>query len=135
MTMFPYLSTEWQQAAERIRDRYSDRVGTPEVPLVVNVTVTGVPFGSDSIELHSLPGIPNVYEPGHVDDAPVSIGIGYQLARLVLLDPGTTVLQLAFDSGQITVEGDADRVSEYWRTHIGNDAYVELMDQLRAITK
>jgi len=135
MTMYPYLSAEWQQAARTIRDRYSERIGTPEIPLVANVTVTGIPNDSASAELHTLPGIPGVFELGHVDNARASMTLGYQLARLVLLDPGTNILELGFNSGQITLEGDTDRVTEFWRTHIGDDAYVELMAELRAITK
>jgi len=135
MTMFRYLSPEWHDAAEPIRRRFAAAHELPEVPLVANITVTGVPFGDGTRELHSLPGVPNVFEPGHVENADVAVTIDYRLARLILLDEGTTVLQLGLDSGQIVVDGDADQLSRYWRTHIGDATYLEMLEALRAITK
>ncbi|MFK8025565.1 MAG: hypothetical protein AB8G26_16520 [Ilumatobacter sp.] len=135
MTMFRYLSSEWHDAAAPIRERFATAHQTPEVPIVANVKVTGVPFEAGTADLHSLPGIPNVFEPGHVNDADVTVTVDYALARLIVLDEGTNLLQLGLDSGQIAVEGDVDKLRSYWRTHIGDASYVEMMEALRAITK
>lgn len=135
MTMFRYLSPEWHEAAEPIRRRFAETHPSPEVPLVANVTVTGVPFGDGTAEMHSAPGVPNVLDPGHVEHAEVHITIGYRLARLVLLDESTDLLQLAFRGGEIAVDGNSDRLAQYWRSHIGDAAYLEMLEALRAITK
>ena len=132
--MYAYLSTEWRDAAQPIRDRFA-ATSTAVVPLVANVTVTGLPFGATTAEMHSPPGVPNVFDPGHVLEADVALTLDYQLARLILLDTTTNILQLGFGSGQITVDGDADRLRSYWRDHIGDQVYVTMMDELRAITK
>ena len=132
--MYTYLSHEWLDAAQPIRDRFA-ATSTTEVPLVANVTVTGMAFGPSIAEMHSLPGVPNVLDPGHVVEADVALTLDYQLARLILLDTTTNILQLGFGSGQITVDGDADRLRSYWRDHIGDQVYVTMMDELRAITK
>ena len=133
--MHQYLSPEWRAAAEPIRDRYLADHDAPDEAIVANVTVTGVPFGDGDLELHSLPGVPNVFDHGHVDGADVALTIDYGLARMVVLDPSTNVLELGINAGQITVEGDTSALTRYWRTHIGDDGYVRMMDELRSITR
>jgi hypothetical protein len=132
--MYAYLSPEWRDAAQPIRDRFAAR-STGTVPLVGNVTVTGMPFGASTAEMHSPLGVPNVFDPGHVAEADVALTMDYHLARLILLDMSTNLLQLGFDSGQIAVTGDVDRLRSYWREHIGDEVYLTMMDELRAITK
>ena len=132
--MYAYLSQEWLDAAQPIRDRFAS-TSTTEVPLVANVTVTGMPFGPSAAEMHSAPGVPNVFDPGHVAEAAVELALDYQLARMILLDTSTNILQLGLGSGQIVVNGDADRLRSYWQDHIGDQAYLTMMADLRAITK
>ena len=134
MTLHHYLTPEWHEAAAPIRDRF--RADDTEVnQLVANVTVTNVPFGDGSLELHSLPGVSNVFDPGHVDDAVVSVSLSYNLARLVLFDTSTMLLEMGFRSGEITATGATDELTSYWRTHIGDGAYFSMLEELRAITK
>lgn len=99
------------------------------------MTVTNVPFGDGRLELHSLPGIPNVFDPGHVDDAIVSLSLSYGLARLILFDTTTMLIEMGFRSGEITATGATDELTAYWRTHIGDDVYLTMLEDLRAITK
>lgn len=133
--MHQYLSPEWSEAAQPIRDRYVATHDAPDEPIIANVTVTGVPFGDGALELHSLPGVPNVFDPGHVDEPDVSVTIDYGLARMVVLDPSTNVLELGINAGQVVIDGDTAALTRYWRTHIGDDGYVRMMDELRSITR
>ena len=135
MTMFRYLSPEWREAAAEIRRRFVEAHGAQLPSFVANITVTGVPFGDGVAELHSLPGVPNVFDEGHVDDADAELTIDYSLARLILFDDGTNLLQLGIGSGQIEVTGDVDALRSYWHSHIGDASYLEMLEALRAITK
>ena len=134
MTHHQYLTPEWHEAAAPIRDRFS-AAETDLKPLVANMTVTNVPFGDGRLELHSLPGLPNVFDPGHVDDAIVSLSLSYGLARLILFDTTTMLIEMGFRSGEITATGATDELTAYWRTHIGDDVYLTMLEDLRAITK
>lgn len=134
MTAHLYLSPEWQQAAEPIRDRFT-AAETDLKPLVANMTLTNVPFGDGDLELHSRPGVPNVLDPGHVDEAVVSLSLSYSLARLILFDTGTMLIEMGFQSGEIKATGAIDELAAYWRTHIGDTAYLTLLEDLRTITK
>ncbi len=134
MTHHQYLTPEWHEAAAPIRDRFG-AAETDLKPLVANMTVTNVPFGDGRLELHSLPGIPNVFDPGHVDDAIVSLSLSYALARLILFDTTTMLIEMGFRSGEITATGATDELTAYWRTHIGDDVYLTMLEDLRAITK
>lgn len=133
MTFHQYLTPEWHDAAAPIRLRFGAAQENSK-PLVANVTVTNVPFGDGSLQMHSLPGIPNVFDPGHVDDATVSLSLNYGLARLILFDTTTMLVEMGFRSGEISATGATDELSAYWRTHIGDDAYLEMLKDLRAIT-
>jgi hypothetical protein len=134
MTLYSYLTPEWHEAAASIRDRFR-AADTEMKDLVANITVTNVPFGDGVLELHSLPGVSNVFDPGHVDDAVVALSFGYDLARLILFDTSTMLLEMGFGSGQITATGATDELTSYWRTHIGDGAYFSMLEELRAITK
>lgn len=134
MTFHQYLTPEWNAAALPIRERFRSPE-TEQGHLVANVTVTGVPFGAGDLELHSLPGVSNVLDPGHVDEAVVEVSLGYALARLVLFDTTSMLLEMGFQSGEITATGETEKLTAYWRTHIGDGDYLTMLEELRAITK
>jgi hypothetical protein len=135
MNKHRFLSPEWQEAAEPIRQQFMATHASPDVPIVANVTLTGVPFGDGGMDLHSLPGIPNVFDPGHVDDPDLTLKMDYALARQILIDRSTNVLELGLQSGQIAIDGDAERLSQHWRSHIGDTSYLEMLTALRGITQ
>jgi len=134
VTLHTYLSPEWQEAAAPIRAKFL--ASDSSMPAIrVNVTVTHVPFGDSDLHLHGVDGVPNIFEPGHIDDAAVEITLDWAMARIAVLDPTTRMLRLGLDSGEIIASGDTDALSTHWKAHIGNQAYLTLMADIRAITK
>jgi len=134
VTLHTYLSPEWHEAAAPIRSRFlaSD---SPTPAIRVNVTVTHVPFGDGDLQLHGVDGVPNIFDPGHIDDAAMEITLDWAMARMAVLDPTTRMLRLGLDSGEIRVIGDTAALSSHWKAHIGDQAYLTLMEDIRAITK
>lgn len=128
-----FLSPEWIDEVRRIKVTHE---GTPidQDGLVVNATITGVPFGDGTLEVHSARGPVIGWEPGHVADPAFSLTVGYHLAREMVLDRSFDVLEQALNAGQITVSGDGSAFREWWQSRVGNPDAVVLDDQVRSVT-
>lgn len=128
-----FLSDAW---IEQVRAVKAAHAGTPidRPGLVVNATITDVPFGQGTIAAHSAHGPVIGWEPGHVPDAAFSITVDYHTAKAMVLDQTLDVLDQAVTAGRLKVEGDGTAFREWWGSRIGNPDAVLLDDQVRAIT-
>lgn len=133
MTSHAFLSDDWIEEARRIKGAHAANP-VAQVDLVVNATITGVPFGSGTIEAHSDHGPVIGWEIGHAPSADFAITLDYALARELVLDRTFGVLAQAADSGAFEVDGDVDRFRAWWTTRIGNPDVVALDDELRELT-
>jgi hypothetical protein len=133
MTAHPFLSDAWVEQARAIKARLA---GNPvdEPGLVVNATITGVPFGEPTRELHSAHGPVVGWESGHAPDAQFSFIVDYAVARELILDPGYDVLDQAITAGLLRIDGDAAALRDWWSHRIGNPDAVALDDEVRAVT-
>jgi hypothetical protein len=129
----PFLSDAW---VAQVRAVKATHAGTPidEPGLVVNATITGVPFGDPTRHLHSTHGPVLGWEPGHDPSATLSIGLDYHLARELIVDTTFDVLRQAIDAGTITIDGDTAELRAWWSHRIGNPDAVLLDDEVRALT-
>jgi hypothetical protein len=134
-TRYPFLSDEWRVAVRRLVD---EAAGSPldQPGLVVNATITGVPFGPGTLELHSGRGPVVGWEPGHVDDAAFSLTTDYYTAKALVLDPSQSsdALAQATSIGTLKVTGDPEELGRWWRRRIGNTVAVELEAKVRDLT-
>jgi hypothetical protein len=128
-----FLSDAW---LDQVRAVKAAHAGTPidQPGLVVNATVTGVPFGDATRLLHSTHGPVLGWEPGHDTAATLAIQVDYDLARQLILDTTFDVLSQAIDAGQIVIDGDVDELRSWWSHRIGNPDAVALDDEVRALT-
>jgi hypothetical protein len=136
MTTHRFLSPDWFEAVGRLT---SARVGSVlDAPgMVVNATVTGVPFGNGEIELHSSHGPVVGWAPGHAADAAVSITLDYFTAKALVLDPspGFDALSQGLANGTVVIDGERDQLRSWWTTaRIGSSDAAELEDEVRALT-
>lgn len=128
-----FLSPEWIDEVRRIKATHE---GTPidQDGLVVNATITGVPFGDGTLEMHSAHGPVIGWEPGHVPDPDFTLTVGYHLAREMVLDRTFELLEQAVNADQITVSGDRSAFRAWWQSRVGNPDAVVLDDQVRSVT-
>lgn len=130
---YPFLSDDWYAAVNQIKAKYAaNRV--VETGLVVNATITNVPFGDGTLELHSDSGPMIGWQPGHVDGAEIEFELDYHMARALVLDDTFDSLEQEIASGALRITGDQGRLRAWWKSRIGNPAVVELEDRIRAIT-
>jgi hypothetical protein len=133
MRRYQFLSDEWFEAVEALRDKAP---AAPEevADIAVNMVVTGGPDGERT--LHFAGGR---FDRGLVDGAPTTVTVPHRVARslLVDLDPGVAVT--AFMTGEIRVEGDLSRLLELQQS-VGASLsptveHLAFIGELRALTR
>lgn len=136
MTTHRFLSPEWIEAVDRLK---AARQGsTVEAPgLVINATITDVPFGDETLEIHSGSGPVVGWQPGHAPDATLAFRVDYFTAKGLVLDssPGFDALAQSLANGTLVIEGDREELRRWWTSaRIGSSDATELEDAVRAIT-
>jgi len=111
VTAHTFLSPEWIAAVAAIRDEYRDQVGTTEVAIRANVTVTDSPFPEPTVEGHvdTMGGALSIDE-GHLDDSDFQIEVRYELARQLLVERDPQAIITALVGGQVKLTGDSSKV-------------------------
>ena len=97
-----FLSNDWLAAVQAL--------DAPEPPpamqgLIVNVLVTGAPDGDAQVHLDS-----GRFQTGHVEGAPTSVTVPYDVAKQMFVDNNPQAAMQAFMSGQIKVSGDITKL-------------------------
>jgi hypothetical protein len=134
-TTAPFLSDAWMAQVSAIKARHENSP-IDTAGFVVNATITGVPFGDNTLELHSEHGPVIGWMPGHASDATLSFALDYPLARELVIDPTLDTLEQAIRSDQLMIVGDTAQLRRWWSTRINNpDAVAVALDaEVRAVT-
>ena len=111
VSTYPFLSDEWIDAASELRARYADQVPPPPAPVRMNVVVTEIPHRDGDLQGHidSTDG-QTIIERGHLDDAEMTLTLGYDVARAAFITQDQQAVMQAFLQGRILVEGDASKL-------------------------
>ena len=112
MASYPFLSTEWIEAARALCDEYADRAPASPVEARVNVVVTDIPHG-DTPELSGhidTTSGQTIIDHGHLDDPELTVTIDYATARAAFVTRNQQEVMQAFLAGKILVEGDATKL-------------------------
>lgn len=107
----PFLSDEWIEAAEAIRDRYAGQGTAPPVKVRMNLVVTAVPFGPDKLNasLDTSDGV-MALERGTLDKPDVTLTTDYETAKSLFVDQDPQAAMAAFMGGRIKVQGDLTKL-------------------------
>jgi hypothetical protein len=136
---FAFLSDEWMAAARAIRAEYADRATAIPVEVRMNMVVKEVPFGEGQIDAHvdTSSGTLDM-ELGHLEQPDLSLTLGYDTARAILVDGDATAAMNAFMSGRIKVDGDITKMIALQSSGAlggADPAAVEIARRLIAITE
>jgi hypothetical protein len=124
-----FLSDDWITEAQKLRDEIGGDAGAAS-DITINVTVTEGPEGDR--ELHLQGG---QFSSGHVEDAPTSLTVPFEVARKMFLEGDQQAAMQAFMSGQIKVQGDMTKLMAMQTSGGGNpEAAAQLAERLKAIT-
>lgn len=109
MAKYPFLSDEWFTAVRELHESHPDAV-PPEVLLRMNLKVTETPFGGDRMMHMAADGGKADWGHGHVDDADVTLTLGYDVAKEIFVGGNPQAAIEAFMGGKITIQGDITKL-------------------------
>ncbi|HXW31552.1 MAG TPA: SCP2 sterol-binding domain-containing protein [Acidimicrobiales bacterium] len=134
MATYQFLSDEWIGEARRIREEFEGKGGPMPHQIRVNLVVTDVPFGDDSIDAHldSSDGRLRL-DVGHIDPVDLKVTLDYGTAKAILIEGNPQAGMQAFMAGKIRVEGDMAKLMAMQATPPDPTA-AEVASRLRAIT-
>jgi len=134
MASFPFLSDEWWEAAEALREEYRNRLPNPPVEMRMNQVVTDIPFGESTMEMHTITTPEDTtYDRGLLDDAELTVTADYDTAKSVIVDQDQQAVMAAFMSGKIKVVGDMSKLLAA-NAVAPNAEAMELANKIRDIT-
>lgn len=108
MAKYPFLSDDWIAEARRIRTELPPPpVDPPPAWVRMNQVITGVPFGSGTLDAHldTSSGTLDM-ETGHLEDADVTVTLDYETAKAIFVHGTMDAGMKAFMEGRIRVQGD-----------------------------
>lgn len=121
----PFLSDDWYAAV----DALDAPAPPPELAdLTINLRVTDGPDGDAEANMTS-----GTIGRGHVDGAPTTITVEYDVAKAMLIEGNPQAAMQAFMSGRIKVEGDMTKLlaMQSATTSPEQDAF---QDQIKGLT-
>ena len=138
MKQYQFLSDEWVAEARRIRAEFKGKA--PEIPVSVrmNQIINDVPFGSGTIEAHVDTSSGELeMETGHLESPDLTITIGYDTAKAILIDGNAQAAMQAFLGGKIKVDGDITKLLALQSAGLSGNtdpAAIEMAKRLQAMT-
>ena len=111
MAKHEFLSDEWIEAAQAIREEYAGSMGTSPPPMKMNVVITQVPFGQGSLDAHidTTDGELSL-DIGHVEGQDLTVTVDYATAKAIFVDQDQQASMQAFMAGKIQVQGDMTKM-------------------------
>ena len=104
---YPFLSTEWMDAAKAIREKYADQASAINISVKMNQVITDVPFGEGEVKLYldTSSGVLEM-ETGELETPDLTLTTDYETAKKVFVDQDQAAGMQAFMAGKIKVQGD-----------------------------
>ena len=134
MTKHPFLSDAWFAEVRRLHDAVGG--AAPEgAEIRMNLTITAAPFDDGDLAMHmAASGGQADWGKGHLDDADVTLTLGYDTARAIFVDGNPQAAIEAFMAGRIVVQGDITKLMVMQSAGAG-PAASELTKALQEITE
>jgi putative sterol carrier protein len=133
---YPFLSDEWIEAAQAIRDEYKGKVRPVAHAVRMNQVITDVPFGTGTIESHIDTSSGELeLEFGHLESPDLTVTMDYATAKAIIVegDPGAGMQ--AFMAGKIRVQGDMTKLMALQQAGEPDPAAAEAASRIQAITE
>jgi hypothetical protein len=133
VTKHPFLSDPWFDEVRRLHDAAGS--AAPEgADIRMNLMITSTPFDADLAMHMAAAGGRADWGKGHLDDADVTLTLGYETAKAIFVDGNPQAAIEAFMAGKIVVQGDITKLMVMQSTGPGASAS-ELTKALQQITE
>jgi hypothetical protein len=133
VTKHTFLSDPWFDEVRRLHDAVGG--AAPEgADIRMNLMITSTPFDGDlAMHMAAAEGRAN-WGKGHLDDADVTLTLGYDTARAIFVEGNPQAAIEAFMAGRIVVQGDITKLMVMQSTGPSASA-AELTKALQDITE
>jgi SCP-2 sterol transfer family len=129
---YPFLSDEWFREVRRLHEAY-DSAAPADAEIRMNLMITETPFGGDLPMHMAAAGGRADWGEGHLDDADVTLTLGYHTAKEIFVGGNPQAAIEAFMAGKIIMQGDISKLIEMQAAQPG-PAGPELTKALQDIT-
>lgn len=140
MEKHAFLSETWMTEAAKLRHEYADRIPKIPMPIRANQIITGVPFGTGSIEAHleTVDGLLDL-DLGLLENPDATVTLDYDIARKLIVDGDFQAVMGAFMAGKVKIQGDMMKLMGLVNQPAVNtpaaSEVAELQQRLRDITE
>ena len=133
MTKHPFLSDPWFDEVRRLHEAAGG--AAPEgAEIRMNLMITSTSFEDDlAMHMAASGGLAD-WGKGHLDDADVTLTLGYDTARAIFVDSNPQAAIEAFMAGKIIVQGDITKLMVMQSSGPGANA-AELTRALQDLTE
>ncbi len=108
---YPFLSTEWMDAAKTIREKYAAQSSSISFSVRMNQVITDVPFGDGDVRLFlDTSSGSMVMEAGELETPDLTLTTDYDTARKIFVEQDQAAGMQAFMAGKIKVQGDMTKL-------------------------
>jgi hypothetical protein len=133
VSRYPFLSHDWFTEVRRLHAAY-DQVVPLAVAIRMNLMIKETPFGAD-LPIHmTAEGGQADWGEGHLEEADVTLTMGYQTAREIFVGGNPQAAIEAFMAGKIIMQGDISKLMEMQLAQPGPRA-PELARAMQEITE
>ncbi len=134
MATYAFLSDEWLAEARAIRAEYEGAGGGIDHSIRMNLVVVEVPFGEGTLHAHAdTSGGELVLDEGHLEMVDLTVTVGYEIARAILVEGNPQAGLQAFMQGRIKVEGDIAKLMAL-QTVTPDPSTTEMASRIQAMT-
>ncbi len=132
---YEFLSTEWIEAAHKLRDEFEGEIAPPTSSVKMNLVVAEVPFQDDDVHVHmdSSSGEMQM-DLGHLDDPELTITTDWVTAKALFVDNDPQAGMQAFMQGKVKVQGDMTKLMAMQQQGAPDPAQEKLSAALQELT-
>jgi hypothetical protein len=114
VTVPQFLSDEWMDEAEKIREEFQGKGGPPPHKIRMNLVITDTPegvAGGGSVDAHmdTSEGETKM-DLGHLENPELTVTLEYETAKAIFVDQNPQAGMQAFMAGKIKVQGDMTKL-------------------------
>ena len=133
-----FLSDEWFEAAQALREQYAGQMPEPVMEVRINQVITDVPFGDGIVYAYiDTSGGRTIIELGEIEEPDAVVMTDYDTARVMIVDQDPALAMQAFIEGKVKVQGDMMKLMavQAQAAQHTSEAAAQLAEELRAITE
>jgi len=133
---YPFLSAEWMDAANAIREKYADQASPITISVRMNQVITDVPFGEGDVKLYLDTSSGSlVMESGELETPDLTLTTDYDTAKKIFVDQDQAAGMQAFMAGKIKVQGDMMKMMAMQTGMPQDDAAKAAAQEIKDITE